>query len=336
MNTMDASSESMDTQHQKEDSIMNTETAKDDVIRDQYGNDNVKKFEDSMITEDCVKNEKKPNIQEIENVVKTTMEEVVNEKKEIETQEKESDAVENECQSEDETKEFNVDTLHLDESEDEVDKVIFSKNEIVDEIVPTLPETYFLSQNALIEPLGKIVCCVERSVVISGFHSGEFRVLKDNSILCLENRTIIGPLFEVFGKIQNPFYRIKFNSDAEYNKFTDSVGKEVYYVVDDSHFISVIDLKTDKGTDASNHDDEELSADHQEFSDDEEEQKFKQKKKFATINKKTFQNKKNDQNGLINNTIYQYTSVNNSGRNNKNFTDKKFSSAPNLFFFHQY
>ncbi|ODV79967.1 NAF1-domain-containing protein, partial [Suhomyces tanzawaensis NRRL Y-17324] len=120
---------------------------------------------------------------------------------------------------------------------------IASKNEVLDEVAPSLPEDYSLPENAPIEPIGVVTALVENSVIIKATISGEFRVLKDQSVLCFEDRTILGPLFETFGKLQNPVYRVKFNSTEEFEKFKDCKGKAVYYVVPDSNFIYTDSIK---------------------------------------------------------------------------------------------
>ena len=179
----------------------------------------------------------------------------------------------------------------LEEEEEGSSGPILSKNEVSDEAAPTLPSDYKVVENAPLELVGTITSLVEKNIIIKANISGEFRVLKENSVLCLEDRQVIGPLFETFGRLQAPNYRIKFNTDEEFEKFKDKKGAKVFYVVPDSQFLYTDAIKKAKGTDASNCHDEELPEEEQEFSDDEQELAAKQEKK----KKKKQKQRKNDQ-----------------------------------------
>lgn len=166
------------------------------------------------------------------------------------------------------------------ESDEEIEESgpIQSKNEIAEEEAPSLPSDFKIPEDAPLELIGEITSIVEKSIIIKATISGEFRILKDGSIFCFGDKTVIGPLFEIFGKLQAPIYRVKFNSDEEVEKFKDRVGEKVYYVVTSSEFIYTDAIKKMKGTDASNCNDEELPEEEQEFSDDETEAAAKRKK----------------------------------------------------------
>lgn len=179
-----------------------------------------------------------------------------------------------------------VENADLDEDEEAIDGPIISKNE-VEEKAHALPEDYKVSESAPLELVGEVTGLVERSVIVKANISGEFRVLKDNSVLCFEDRTLLGPLFETFGRLQAPVYRVKFNSDEEFDVFKARKGHKVYYVVPDSQFLYTDTIKSLKGTDASNCHDEELPEEEQEFSDDEQELAAKQGKKKKKKAKKT-------------------------------------------------
>ncbi|KAI5962434.1 uncharacterized protein KGF55_003510 [Candida pseudojiufengensis] len=175
---------------------------------------------------------------------------------------------------------------------------IKSANEI-NEKAPTLPENYQIPNNSPIEEIGTITGLVDNSVLITAKYSGEFRILKEESIFCFDDRTVIGPLFEIFGRVQQPIYSVKFNSPEEFAKFKDSKGKTVFYVVSDSQFLYTDSIKYLKGTDASNCHDEEIPEEEQEFSDDEQEQAAKQakKKRKNKQNKGARDNANNDNKG---------------------------------------
>ncbi|KAI5969684.1 hypothetical protein CANMA_001347 [Candida margitis] len=181
----------------------------------------------------------------------------------------------------------------LDEDEEVIDGPIKSVNEVTNENVPTLPEGYEIPKSAPIEEIGEITGLVDRSIIIKAKTSGEFRILKEGSVLCLEDKTLIGLLYEIFGRVQSPIYTIRFNSDEDFEKFKDAKGKSVYYVVPDSQFLYTDTIKHNKGTDASNCHDEELPEDEQEFSDDEQELAAKQAKKKRKNKNKVVKERKN-------------------------------------------
>lgn len=166
----------------------------------------------------------------------------------------------------------------LEEEDEAISGPILSKNEIADEKANSLPADYVIPENAPLEYIGDISGLVENSVIIKANVSGEFRILKDDSILCLEDRQLLGPLFETFGRLQAPNYRVKFNTEEDFQKVKDKKGSKVFYVVPDSQFVYTDSIKKIKGTDASNCHDEELPEEEQEYSDDEQELAAKQEK----------------------------------------------------------
>lgn len=185
----------------------------------------------------------------------------------------------------------------LAEDDDEADAgtgPIVSKNEVT-EVAPTLPKDYQVPENAPLEYVGVITSLVEQSIIIRASTSGEFRVLKEKSVLCLEDRQVLGPLFEVFGRLQAPSYRVKYNTDEELEPFKEKKGSKVYYVVAESQFVYTDSIKNLKGTDASNCHDEELPEEEQEYSDDEQELAAKQ----AKLRKKKKLGKSNNTEGLV-------------------------------------
>lgn len=167
-----------------------------------------------------------------------------------------------------------------DDGEEEVNEgPILSKNEVKEEIVPSLPENYEISESLPLEYVGVITALVERNVIIRADTSGEFRTLKENSVLCFENRQVLGLLHETFGKLQSPNYRVQLNNEKQFLDMRDKKGAKVFYVVPDSLFTYTDAIRKIKGTDASNCHDEELPEEEQEFSDDERELAAKQEKK---------------------------------------------------------
>ncbi|CEP61815.1 RNA-binding snoRNP assembly protein LALA0_S04e01332g [Lachancea lanzarotensis] len=158
---------------------------------------------------------------------------------------------------------------------------ITSKNELAEEPVFEIPENFELGPNASIHEIGFIKSAFDRNIIIKSCSSAEQRVLKENSLLCLQDRRILGPLCEVFGPLQAPFYRVTFpQSKAElYEEFSLLKGQKVFYVAPEAHWHDTFELKRMRGTDASNGFDEELPEEEQEFSDDEKEAMHKRNKK---------------------------------------------------------
>lgn len=175
----------------------------------------------------------------------------------------------------------------IDEEDEAQSGPILSKNEVKDEVAPTLPSDYQIPENSALEYVGDVSAVVERNVIIKANISGEFRVLKENSVLCFEDKSILGLLYETFGRLQSPNYRVKFNNDHDFQMVKNKKGAKVFYVVSDSQFLYTDTIKKLKGTDASNCHDEELPEDEQEFSDDEQELVAKQEKKRKRQQKKS-------------------------------------------------
>ncbi|TID28347.1 hypothetical protein CANINC_002525 [Pichia inconspicua] len=172
------------------------------------------------------------------------------------------------------------DLSETDENNDEeTDGPPRTKNEIVDFQVPSLPDDYKIEKETKIQLVGCISGIVEKNVLIKSFSSAEERVLSEGTVFCFEDRTPLGLLFEVFGKLQAPIYSVKFNTIEEASNWNDKKGADVFFVVPTAEYISTSMIKKMKGTDASNFNDEELPEEEQEFSDDEKEAAAKKGKK---------------------------------------------------------
>ncbi|OBA23572.1 hypothetical protein METBIDRAFT_35253, partial [Metschnikowia bicuspidata var. bicuspidata NRRL YB-4993] len=131
----------------------------------------------------------------------------------------------------------------VDEEDEAIAGPIMSKNEVADEKANSLPADYAVPENAPLEYIGTLTGLVEKSAIIKANVSGEFRILKDDSVLCFEDRQLLGPLFETFGRLQAPNYRVKFNSEAEFEKIKDKKGSKIFYVVPSSQFVYTDALK---------------------------------------------------------------------------------------------
>ncbi|CCF60275.1 hypothetical protein KAFR_0J02110 [Kazachstania africana CBS 2517] len=211
------------------------------------------------------------------------------------TDESSDDSSEEQSSSDDDSEVEGDQEVEGDEEEEEEEEEeagasgpIRSKHELTEEPLIEIPDDYKVDPNTNISEAGSIQSLFENNVIIHSNMSGERRVLKEGSIFCLEDRNVIGTLSEVFGPLQNPFYRVSFKSSrTDIKKLVEeNTGKKVYIVVADATWVDTFELKRFKGTDASNNFDEELPEEEQEFSDDEQEALFKKKKKADKKRKK--------------------------------------------------
>ena len=151
-------------------------------------------------------------------------------------------------------------------------------NEKPDEVVE-LPDIE-VTQEMKIEELGNIETIVGTTVLIKAKVSGEYRVLETASLLCLEDRKVVGIVSETLGRVEQPRYCVRFTNVEAILKVGLSIDKTIYYVPEHSTFVFTKALKSIKGSDASNIHDEEVGADEIEFSDDEAEAEYKRTRKL--------------------------------------------------------
>ncbi|KAI9710856.1 MAG: hypothetical protein M1812_007308 [Candelaria pacifica] len=130
-----------------------------------------------------------------------------------------------------------------------------------------------------VEELGAVESLVENLVVIGAKTSGEYKVLETGSVLCLEDRTVIGVVAETLGRVHQPLYSVRFSNAAEIAEAGIGKGTRIYYIEEHSTFVFTEPLKAIKGSDASNLHDEEVAEDEMEFSDDEAEAEYKKRVK---------------------------------------------------------
>jgi H/ACA ribonucleoprotein complex non-core subunit NAF1 len=153
-----------------------------------------------------------------------------------------------------------------------------TKNEIAEEIIPKPDVT--ITPEMRIEPLGNIEFIVEKTLVIKSQTPGEVQVLDSGSVLCKEDRTVIGALAEVLGNVRNPMYTVGVPTEDDIKELELAVGMPIFYSVEHANYVFTQPLKEVKGTDASNLHDEELAVDEMEFSDDEKEAEYKRQQKL--------------------------------------------------------
>jgi H/ACA ribonucleoprotein complex non-core subunit NAF1 len=129
-----------------------------------------------------------------------------------------------------------------------------------------------------ITPVGTIEKVVELQAMVRANTSGSYRVLDTGSVLCLQDRSVIGSVFDIVGRVHEPAYTVGFTSEQDLKDSGIAVGTPVYYVDAHSTYVFTQPLQLAKGTDASNADDEGSDAELA-FSDDEMEAAHKRKLK---------------------------------------------------------
>ncbi|KAL2042431.1 hypothetical protein N7G274_004923 [Stereocaulon virgatum] len=156
--------------------------------------------------------------------------------------------------------------------------VLRTTNEKPDEVVPKPNIT--VTADMRIEELGRVENLVENLALIKANTSGEHQVLESGSVLCLEDRSVIGVIAETLGRVQQPYYSVRFTNTAAMTEAGISRNTRVFYVEEHSSTVFTQPLKAFKGSDASNLHDEEVGDDELEFSDDEAEAEHKRQVKL--------------------------------------------------------
>lgn len=154
-----------------------------------------------------------------------------------------------------------------------------TKNEVPEEVVPKPDVTVTLDMK--ITPLGAVQHVVDTLILIKAFTSGEYQVLESGSVLCLENREVIGAVQDTIGKVEEPLYSVAFTKPSDISDLNIATNTKIFYVDSHSTYVFTQPLKNLKGTDASNLHDEEVADEEMEFSDDEAEAAYKRAKKEA-------------------------------------------------------
>ncbi|KAI9054938.1 hypothetical protein LZ554_002081 [Drepanopeziza brunnea f. sp. 'monogermtubi'] len=159
-----------------------------------------------------------------------------------------------------------------------------TKNEVPDVVVPK-PDVTITPEMPIVE-VGNVEHIVESTLVIKAKTSGEFRCLESGSVLCLEDRSVIGVVAEILGPVQKPLYSVMFTNAGEIAQAGLSLGTKVFYSEKHSTFVFTQALKAFKGSDASNLHDEEVGDEEMEFSDDEAEAEHKRRVKQKKIERR--------------------------------------------------
>ncbi|KAG9949542.1 NAF1-domain-containing protein, partial [Aureobasidium melanogenum] len=154
-----------------------------------------------------------------------------------------------------------------------------TKNEVPEEVIPKPDVT--VTPDMKITPLGTVQHVVDTLILIKAFTSGEYQVLESGSVLCLENREVIGAVQDTIGRVEEPLYSVAFTKPSDISDLNIAADTKIFYVDSHSTYVFTQPLKNMKGTDASNLHDEEVADEEMEFSDDEAEAAYKRAKKEA-------------------------------------------------------
>lgn len=155
--------------------------------------------------------------------------------------------------------------------------LIRSTNEVDYGVLP-IPDVTITPEMKIVL-LGKIQTVIENAVLIEASTSGEYQVLESGSLLCSEDRKVLGVVAETLGRVENPMYTVMYQNAADVQERGLFKDMPVYYVEAQSTFVFTQPLKGMKGSDASNFHDEEVAEEEIEFSDDEAEAEYKRKLK---------------------------------------------------------
>ncbi|TAQ83653.1 hypothetical protein B7494_g8027 [Chlorociboria aeruginascens] len=186
-----------------------------------------------------------------------------------------------------------------------------TKNEVAEEVIPKPDVT--ITPEMPIELLGAVEGIAESILLIKAKTSGEYRVLETGSVLCLENRSVIGVVAETLGRVQQPLYSVRFTNAGEIAEAGLEVGTKVFYSEQHSTYVFTQALKAYKGSDASNLHDEEVGDEEIEFSDDEAEMEHKRGLKRKVLERRGGKMQRNRGSGHESNPLQQEDTPNPPG-----------------------
>lgn len=187
---------------------------------------------------------------------------------------------ESESESEDESEQGGSgDASGEDATAEASEAVVHTLNEVPEEQLPIKAVDFELEANEAVEPLGSVLSLVGRVLVVQARRGTQ--PLKEDSVLCFEDRRIVGRVAEVFGPVAQPFYTVRFTTPGELQKLGAAKGDAVFVVTRAADYLGKARLKViraQRGCDASDVNNEEPKT-PMDFSDDEEERAFKRQRK---------------------------------------------------------
>lgn len=183
-----------------------------------------------------------------------------------------------------------------DEEEEDSSKtrqtVVKTKNEIARNELPEpepWPDTVDASEAVV--PVGTLCHCIDDIVTVQAFPpaptagentpapdtaasdaaGAETRPVDEGSLLCFEDRVVLGRVDEVFGQVSQPCYAVRFGKARRPDPARCKPGTKVFVAAQHTTFVPVEQLMLQRGSDASNIYDEEPAPEELDYSDDEEE-----------------------------------------------------------------
>ena len=213
------------------------------------------------------------------------------------------------------------------ENDGSTDKYFGTKNELSE--LKEIPLIFVVEDNFTTQLAGNVINksfegkFVMKAEIING-------ILDLDNIVFNENKLPIGYVDDVLGKIDIPFYIIKFFPN--YTGSNDLQGQKLFYVKEKAKFVNKFELVKLKGSDASNAYDEEIEDDEKEYSDDE----IETSKKRKGINKNNNHNTNNTQPANQNNVKNTKNNYQNKNKNqdfyqgNTNFNNNLNNNSANL------
>ena len=176
------------------------------------------------------------------------------------------------------------------------------------------PIPFEVTINDNFEECGIIKNIIDNEILMTGINNNVLKVLNLDNIIFLQDKTCLGFIDDVIGKIDDPIYAIKIYPNLIEEKISEKLnpGDKLYFCSNRAKIINAIELKKkSKGCDASNAFDEEVSEGEKDYSDDEEEVQAKIRKKNNKKNKR----KKIEENIISNNINEKLNIGNNNGSN---------------------
>ncbi len=203
-----------------------------------------------------------------------------------------------------------------------------TRHEIINEIErKDYPIPYEINNDDKFEECGYIKNIVENKILMNSINNNISQVLNLDNIIYMPNKQYLGFIDDVIGQIDNPIYVLKIYPNLIEQKIFENIhiNDKLYYYSNRANIINEIELKNkNKGCDASNAFDEEVSEGEKDYSDDEEEVNAKIKRKNKRKNKK-MKIEENITNSNINNDNDNNNQIKNNSNNNNNIINAPYS-----------
>ncbi|KAH8880298.1 NAF1-domain-containing protein [Thozetella sp. PMI_491] len=141
-----------------------------------------------------------------------------------------------------------------------------TKNEI--ELVPLPIPSVVINPTDEIREIGIVHCITGQWITIRGMGAGLSTPLDIGTVLCLEDRRVIGAVSDLFGPVNFPFYRVGFDPASLIEEFGIFKGLRIFFPARSAVLAPLEAARKHKGRDSSNvHDESDANSEF--FSDDE-------------------------------------------------------------------